>query len=80
VFGAHREDPERSGADVNFLVIQDEVADRYDEMARLGQALGSLLIPADVVVVSREEANSHASATGTLIHHALSEGQVVGES
>ncbi len=44
-------------------------------MARLGRVLGRLLIPADVVVVSEQDARRWAAVKGTMIHEAMSEGR-----
>ena len=57
-----------------FLVIEREVEDRFGEMARLGQILGRLLIPAQVVVASEEEVQRDGSVNGTTIHEALTTG------
>jgi hypothetical protein len=64
--------------DLKFLVIADEVGDRFRETARLDKILGRLLIPADVVLVTSEEAN-RPQRKGTIVEEALTSGQVVAE-
>ncbi len=80
LFGPHAHGGVDDGSDYNFLVIEQEVADRFGEMARLDKILGRLLIPADVVVVSEEYAQQKGPVKGTLIYEALTEGRVVAES
>lgn len=80
LFGSHASGEADDGSDYNFLVIEEEVDDHFREMARLGRILGRLLIPADVVVVSRQQAEERELVAGTLVHDALAEGRVVAES
>jgi predicted nucleotidyltransferase len=80
LFGPHARGDADNGSDYGFLVIQEKVTDRMQEMARLGRILGRLLIPADVVVIGRDQANDQSSNKGTLIHEAMTEGRVVAES
>lgn len=49
-------------------------------MARLGRVLGRLLIPANVMVVSEQDAQRWAAVKGTIIQEAMSDGRVVAES
>jgi uncharacterized protein len=79
LFGPHAGGGGSPGADYKFLVIAAEVDDRFGEAARLDKLLGRLLIPADVIVVSGEEAD-RPQAKGTVIHEALTTGRVIVES
>jgi predicted nucleotidyltransferase len=80
LFGPHARGDADNGSDYHFLIIEEEVDDCFGEMARLGRILGGLLIPADVVVISRQQAKDRELVKGTLIHEALTEGRVVAES
>jgi predicted nucleotidyltransferase len=80
LFGARARGDAKERSDFDFLVIEPEVDDRFEEMARLSRLLGRLLIPADVVVVSEEYAQRWGVVRGTLVHQALREGRVVAES
>jgi hypothetical protein len=62
------------------LIDAVSAADRFAETVRLGRVLGRLLIPADVVVVSEGYAARWAPVKGTLVHEAMSQGQVIAES
>lgn len=80
LFGSRARGDANDRHDFDFLVVERDVADRFAETARLGQVLGRLLIPADVVVVSEEYAEKWAPVRGTLVHEAMSQGQVIAES
>jgi uncharacterized protein len=80
LFGSQSIDDAGEGTDYKFLVIEQEVDDRFGEMARLGALLGRLLIPAEVVVISVDQADKAGFAKGSLIHQALSQGRVIAES
>jgi uncharacterized protein len=80
LFGSRARGDANDRSDFDFLVVERDVADRFAEMVRLGQVLGRLLIPADVVVVSERYAGKWASVKGTLVHEAISQGQVIAES
>jgi predicted nucleotidyltransferase len=68
-----------AGGDVQFLVIADEVDDRFREVARLDGVLGRLLISADVVLVTAEEAG-RTQSKGSVLEEALASGQVIAQS
>jgi predicted nucleotidyltransferase len=80
LFGSHARGDANDRSDFDFLVVERDVADRFAETVRLGQVLGRLLIPADVVVVSERYAEKWAPVRGTLVHQAMSQGRVVAES
>ncbi|MFH0964164.1 MAG: nucleotidyltransferase domain-containing protein [Planctomycetota bacterium] len=72
-YGAGRAGPE---SDLDFLVVEPEIKDRIGEMARLSRLLGKMLIPADVVVVSRELFERFRDTPNTLAHEASRGGRV----
>jgi uncharacterized protein len=80
LFGSHARGDANDRSDFDFLVVERDVVDRFAETARLGRILGRLLIPADVVVVSERYAEKWAPVKGTLVHEAMSQGQVIAES
>lgn len=79
LFGPHASGSGDPGTDLRFLVIASEVDNRFGEAARLDKLLGRLLIPADVIVVTREEAD-RPQTKGSVIHEALTAGRVIAES
>jgi uncharacterized protein len=77
LFGSHARDAADARSDLDFLVIEPEVADRHREMVRLRDALGGLLVPADVLVFSEREVEDWRDVPNSVIHTALREGRVV---
>lgn len=80
LFGSHARDDARDGSDLDFLVIERAVVNRAVEMVRLRDALPSLEVPVDVIVVSEAHVAKWAPVDGTMIHAALGEGRLVAES
>jgi phosphoheptose isomerase len=68
-----------AGGDLRFLVVADEVVDRFREAARLDRVLGRLLISADVVLVTAEEAD-RPQPRGSVLDEALTSGRVIAQS
>lgn len=65
--------------DLRFLVITEEVDNRFKETARLDKVLGRLLIPADVILATSEETD-RPQVKGSVIDEALTSGLVIAES
>jgi uncharacterized protein len=77
LFGAREGGEASSHGDVNFLVIEPEVASEAEESVRLHRTLRDLRMPADVIVVSRDYADRWREVRGGLIHAALTQGRVL---
>jgi uncharacterized protein len=77
LFGSHARGEANPRSDVDFLVIEPEVANEAEESVRLLRALEGLRIPADVVVISRDYAEAWRDVPGGLVHAALSHGRVL---
>jgi predicted nucleotidyltransferase len=80
LFGSRARGDGDDRSDFDFLVIEREIGDRFDEMVRLDRILGRMLIPADVVVISEQYAQKWGSVKGTMVHEAMTQGRVVAES
>jgi predicted nucleotidyltransferase len=80
LFGSHARGEAAPRSDVDFLVIEPEVANEAEESVRLLRVLEGLRIPADVVVISRDYAEAWRDVCGGLVHAALSDGRVLGDS
>ncbi len=76
VFGSQARGDAREDSDLDLLVIEPEVRNRFDEMARLGALLGRQLIPADVVVMSDEAFEQERAQPNTLAWRAVHEGRI----
>lgn len=77
LFGSHARGEASARSDVDFLVVEPHVDDEATESVRLMRVLRDLRIPADVVVVNRDYAESWAEVRGGVVHAALSQGRVL---
>ena len=76
VFGSQATGESRADSDLDLLVVEPEVCDRFAEMVRLSTLLGRHLIPADVVVMSSEAFEKQKTVVNTLAWRAAQEGQL----
>jgi predicted nucleotidyltransferase len=77
LFGSHARGEERPDSDVDFLVIEPELADRHREWNRLRRSLGDIHLPIDLIVVDEALARRRAKVPGTMAYHALRDGRVI---
>lgn len=80
LFGSHARGDASPDSDVDFLVIEPEVASRRSEMVRLRDVLRPLRIPVDVLVVSHKTYHQWADTPGTVLYEATREGKVLVEA
>lgn len=76
VFGSQARGDARPDSDLDLLVVEPTVSDRFAEMVRLSALLGRRLIPADVVVMSADAFEQQKGVTNTLAWHAAREGVI----
>lgn len=77
LFGSQARGDARADSDVDFMVVQQDVASRRDEMTALGNLLRPLRMSADVLVASRRTFQKWAAVPGTIYHTAATEGRVL---
>ncbi|MFM1902433.1 MAG: hypothetical protein RLZZ440_333 [Planctomycetota bacterium] len=77
LFGSHARGEADDHSDVDLLVVEQVVADRYEEMIRLNRALKGLVMPVDLLVVSEAEFAQRSVTPGTVEHAARREGRVL---
>lgn len=76
LFGSCARDQIGPDSDLDFLVVEPEVKDRFGEMVRLREVLGSLPVAVDVLVVSQEVFEEWRDTPNTVIYEAAREGKV----
>jgi predicted nucleotidyltransferase len=76
VFGSRARGGAREDSDLDLLVVEPVVTNRFDEMARLASLLGRNLIPADVVVMSDAKFENERTQPNTLAWRAAQEGLI----
>lgn len=79
LFGSYARGEPDAGSDIDFLVVQQHGFSHRREIVRLQETLSPLRIPAEVLVVSHEEATQSERA-GDAVRDALAEGVVLYES
>ena len=63
--------------DLDLLVVEAQVVDRYQEMLRLRRVLRGLLMPIDLIVTSQALYDSRAQVPGTVEFAARTQGRVL---
>jgi len=66
----------RRDSDLDFLVVEPQVQERFAEMARLSRLLGEMLIPADVVVIGRDLFHRCRNTPNTIAYEAAKRGRI----
>lgn len=77
LFGSRARGDSAADSDVDLLVIEREVSDRFAESVRLARLAGELRVPADVIVVSDSDVEEWGSVRGTMLFDALTEGKLL---
>ena len=80
LFGSYGRGDADAGSDLDIMVIEPEVADRYTEMIRLHEAVGNIGRGVDVLVYSEAEYEQRSQVPGTVLYWARKEGQALYET
>ena len=80
LFGSHARGEAGADSDVDLLVIEPRVDDRFAEIVRLQRVLAPLRLPADVVVVSEAHVEEWGDVQNTMLREALREGRVLAQA
>lgn len=80
LFGSYARGDAGEESDLDFLVVEPTLLDKFGEMVRLRQVLRPLCIAADVLVCSQAEVNQQQQACSTAVYWALREGKVLYDS
>ena len=79
LFGSYARGDATEDSDLDLMVIEREVPNKFNEMVRLRQELRSLQIPVDVLVYSQNYVDEWGHLPGTALYWALHEGKVLHE-
>jgi predicted nucleotidyltransferase len=80
LFGSQARGEAGPDSDVDLLVVEPSVEDRFGEIVRLQRVLAPLRLPADVVVVSEAHVAEWGDVQNTMLHDALREGRVLAQA
>ena len=80
LFGSYARGDADEGSDLDIMVIEPEVTDRYAEMIRLHEAVGSIGSGVDVLVYSEAEYERRSQVPGTVLYWARKEGKPLYET
>jgi uncharacterized protein len=80
LFGSYARNRADPGSDLDLLIIERAVSDAAAEMVRLMRVLSPLRIPADVLVVSRQDFADWSDTPGHILFEAAKEGVVLYEA
>ena len=79
LFGSYARGEADVDSDLDFLVVQQDGFSRRREIVRLQDALSPLRVPAELIVISHEEA-ARPERAGDAVRDALADGVVLYES
>lgn len=80
LFGSRARGDAAASSDLDLLVIEREIEDRYNEMVRLYSALGNMILAVDILVISEKDFKAWSDTPGSVYFAAKREGKVVYEA
>jgi predicted nucleotidyltransferase len=75
LFGSYGRGDADPGSDLDIMVIKPRVSNRYEEMIRLRQVVGSIGAGIDLLVYSEAEYERRSQVPGTVLYWARKEGR-----
>ena len=80
VVGSAVQGDRAAATDLDLLVVEPELASRYNETVRLQKSLRGILVSVDLVVTSQARYDERCQIPGTVEYTAHHEGQVLHDS
>ena len=77
LFGSHARGDAETASDVDILVVEQTVTDRFAEIVRLNGVLRGLIMAVDLLVIGQEEFEDWSETPGSVYYTAKREGKVV---
>ncbi len=76
LFGSYARGDAREKSDLDFLVVEQSLESKRNEMVRLQDLIRPFRIPADILVTSESNFNEWKDVPGSVIHKAKTEGKL----
>ena len=80
LFGSYARGDATDDSDLDLMVIEREVSNKFDEMVRLRNVMEDMDIGVDLLVYSDMEASRRSQVPGTVLYRAYKEGRVLYDS
>lgn len=80
VFGSQARGDGGSDSDLDIIVVEREVKDRFAEMVRLNRALRGLVMAVDILVIGEADFREWAATPGSIYYTASREGKLAYEA
>jgi predicted nucleotidyltransferase len=80
LFGSRARDGAPAESDVDLLVVEREIEDRYAEIVRLNAALKGLILAVDILAIGEADFEEWSETPGSVYYAAKREGQVLYEA
>jgi len=77
LFGSYARGDATEDSDLDLMVIEQEVVNKFDEMVRLRNVMGDMGVGVDLLVYSDGEASRRSQVPGTVLYRAFKEGRVM---
>ena len=77
LFGSYARGEATEDSDLDLMVIEPEVGNKFEEMVRLRNVMGDMDIGVDLLVYSDREASRRSQVPGTVLYWAYKEGRVL---
>ena len=77
LFGSYARGDATEDSDLDLMVIEPEVSNKFEEMVRLRNVMGDMEVGVDLLVYSDREASRRSQVPGTVLYWAFKEGRVM---
>ena len=77
LFGSYARGDATEDSDLDLMVIEPEVSNKFEEMVRLRNVMGDMEVGVDLLVYSDREASRRSQVPGTVLYWAFKEGKVL---